>query len=105
MAGRREKKTSDAHPFVFMQFSLIDTRPLHGMADVCEKHNIKLLTYGTFVRILSASSPASPSGLFFSPSSLQLLFFRSSLLFRDSVEVFLPMHGLTGQSLIRIQAP
>ncbi|KAI9507303.1 Aldo/keto reductase [Russula earlei] len=30
------------------QFSLIDTRPLHGLADVCEKHNIKLLTYGTF---------------------------------------------------------
>lgn len=28
-------------------FSLIDTRPLHGMADVCERHNIKLLTYGT----------------------------------------------------------
>ncbi|KAH9044967.1 Aldo/keto reductase [Lactarius deliciosus] len=38
-----------------VQFSLIDTRPLHGMADVCEKHNIKLLTYGTFVR---APSPA-----------------------------------------------
>ncbi|KAH8987254.1 Aldo/keto reductase [Lactarius akahatsu] len=31
-----------------VQFSLIDTRPLHGMADVCGKHNIKLLTYGTF---------------------------------------------------------
>ncbi|KAF8492397.1 Aldo/keto reductase [Russula emetica] len=31
-----------------VQFSLIDTRPLHGMADVCEKHSIKLLTYGTF---------------------------------------------------------
>ncbi|KAL0953077.1 hypothetical protein HGRIS_007277 [Hohenbuehelia grisea] len=30
-----------------VQFSLIDTRPLHGMADVCDKHNIKLLTYGT----------------------------------------------------------
>jgi len=30
-----------------VQFSLIDTRPLHGMADVCEKHNLKLLTYGT----------------------------------------------------------
>ncbi|KAJ8593266.1 Aldo/keto reductase [Rhizopogon salebrosus TDB-379] len=29
------------------QFSLIDTRPLHGMADVCERHNLKLLTYGT----------------------------------------------------------
>ncbi|TFY54946.1 hypothetical protein EVG20_g9499 [Dentipellis fragilis] len=30
-----------------VQFSLIDTRPLHGMADVCEKHGIKLLTYGS----------------------------------------------------------
>ncbi|KAF8890948.1 NADP-dependent oxidoreductase domain-containing protein [Infundibulicybe gibba] len=30
-----------------VQFSIIDTRPLHGMADVCEKHNLKLLTYGT----------------------------------------------------------
>lgn len=30
-----------------IQFSLIDTRPLHGMSDVCEKHNVKLLTYGT----------------------------------------------------------
>ncbi|KAJ7696208.1 Aldo keto reductase [Mycena rosella] len=30
-----------------VQFSLIDTRPLHGMADVCTKHGVKLLTYGT----------------------------------------------------------
>ncbi|KAK7443987.1 hypothetical protein VKT23_015384 [Stygiomarasmius scandens] len=30
-----------------VQFSLIDTRPLHGMADVCERHGLKLLTYGT----------------------------------------------------------
>ncbi|KAJ7289358.1 NADP-dependent oxidoreductase domain-containing protein [Mycena rebaudengoi] len=30
-----------------VQFSLIDTRPLHGMTDVCQKHNVKLLTYGT----------------------------------------------------------
>ncbi|KAG6848842.1 hypothetical protein H0H93_013562 [Arthromyces matolae] len=30
-----------------VQFSIVDTRPLHGMADVCEKHEIKLLTYGT----------------------------------------------------------
>ncbi|KAI0319410.1 Aldo/keto reductase [Amylostereum chailletii] len=30
-----------------VQFSLIDTRPLHGMADVCTKHKVKLLTYGT----------------------------------------------------------
>ncbi|KAF5393721.1 hypothetical protein D9757_000173 [Collybiopsis confluens] len=30
-----------------VQFSLIDTRPLHGMADVCEKHGIHILCYGT----------------------------------------------------------
>ncbi|KAE9410288.1 Aldo/keto reductase [Gymnopus androsaceus JB14] len=29
-----------------VQFSLIDTRPLHGMADVCEKHNIRIVCYG-----------------------------------------------------------
>ena len=33
-----------------VQFSLIDTRPLHGMVDVCQKHGAKLLTYGTLVR-------------------------------------------------------
>lgn len=31
------------------QFSLIDTRPLHGMADVCQRHGVKLLAYGTLV--------------------------------------------------------
>lgn len=68
-----KKKNSDVHAFIMIQFSLIDTRPLHGMADVCEKHNIKLLTYGTFVRVslssvhrlpaypISPSSPFSPS--------------------------------------------
>ncbi|KAF4588402.1 hypothetical protein EYR40_009952 [Pleurotus pulmonarius] len=30
-----------------IQFSLIDTRPLHGMADVCDKHGVKILAYGT----------------------------------------------------------
>ncbi|KAF8837521.1 Aldo/keto reductase [Paxillus ammoniavirescens] len=30
-----------------VQFSLIDTRPLDGMAHVCQEHNVKLLTYGT----------------------------------------------------------
>lgn len=30
-----------------VQFSVIDTRPLHGMSDVCERHDLKLLTYGT----------------------------------------------------------
>lgn len=30
-----------------VQFSIIDTRPLHGMGDVCMKHGLKLLTYGT----------------------------------------------------------
>ncbi|KAF9511501.1 hypothetical protein BS47DRAFT_1373009 [Hydnum rufescens UP504] len=30
-----------------VQFSLVDTRPLYGMASVCAKHQIKLVTYGT----------------------------------------------------------
>jgi len=30
-----------------VQFSIIDTRPLHGMNHVCEKHGLKVLTYGT----------------------------------------------------------
>ncbi|KAF8729989.1 hypothetical protein AX14_005860 [Amanita brunnescens Koide BX004] len=30
-----------------VQFSLVDIRPLHGMSDMCKKHNLKLLTYGT----------------------------------------------------------
>ncbi|KAG8837144.1 hypothetical protein FRC18_009953 [Serendipita sp. 400] len=30
-----------------VQFSLIDTRPLYGMAEVCRRHGLKLLTYGT----------------------------------------------------------
>ncbi|RDX50104.1 aldo/keto reductase [Lentinus brumalis] len=30
-----------------VQFSLIDMRPLSMMAEVCHKHNVKLLTYGT----------------------------------------------------------
>ncbi|KIY67778.1 Aldo/keto reductase [Cylindrobasidium torrendii FP15055 ss-10] len=30
-----------------VQFSLIDSRPLHGMSDVCARHNVRLLTYGT----------------------------------------------------------
>jgi aryl-alcohol dehydrogenase-like predicted oxidoreductase len=36
-----------------VQFSLVDTRPLHGMSDVCAKHGLKLLTYGTLVRGLA----------------------------------------------------
>ncbi|KAG8806861.1 hypothetical protein FRC17_004762, partial [Serendipita sp. 399] len=30
-----------------VQFSLIDVRPLYGMAEVCRRHGLKLLTYGT----------------------------------------------------------
>ena len=32
------------------QFSLVDIRPLYAMAEVCIRHNVKLLTYGTVVR-------------------------------------------------------
>ncbi|KAK5995991.1 hypothetical protein PT974_04413 [Cladobotryum mycophilum] len=31
-----------------IQFSLIDTRPLKKMIPICQRHNLKLLTYGTF---------------------------------------------------------
>ncbi|PQE23767.1 aldo keto reductase protein [Rutstroemia sp. NJR-2017a BBW] len=37
--------TSDA--YLHFQFSLIDLRPTFKMADVCRKHNVKLLTYGS----------------------------------------------------------
>ncbi|KAF8147887.1 NADP-dependent oxidoreductase domain-containing protein [Crassisporium funariophilum] len=51
-----------------VQFSIIDNRPLHGMADVCEKHGLKLLTYGTLCggfladKWLGATEPDSYSG-------------------------------------------
>ncbi|KAI0888443.1 aldo/keto reductase [Annulohypoxylon maeteangense] len=31
-----------------VQFSLVDSRPLHKMVHVCEKYGLKLLTYGSF---------------------------------------------------------
>ena len=34
--------------FLF-KFSLIDVRPRYSMAEVCQQHNVKLLTYGTVV--------------------------------------------------------
>jgi hypothetical protein len=88
---------------IMIQFSLIDTRPLHGMADVCEKHNIKLLTYGTFVRILVPPPHRLPAHVV--PLTTQLLRFRLLLPLLGSVAVFLQMRGLTGLSLIRIRAP
>ena len=97
-----------------IQFSLIDTRPLHGMADVCEKHNIKLLTYGTFVRIAFCFLRASPSGLSYAPPPfLPLHTFHPFPLapalpppisLPGSVAVFSQMRGLTGPNLIRIRA-
>ncbi|EME81277.1 uncharacterized protein MYCFIDRAFT_204250 [Pseudocercospora fijiensis CIRAD86] len=32
-----------------VQFSLVDSRPAYKMGDICMKHNIKLLTYGTLL--------------------------------------------------------
>lgn len=33
-----------------MSFSVLDQRPLlKGMCDLCEKHNVKLLTYGSLL--------------------------------------------------------
>ncbi len=94
MAGQdMKKKISDAQTCLHIQFSLIDTRPLHGMADVCEKHNIKLLTYGTFVRLVSSSPPCIAFRLNLSP-----------LLPSASAVVFSPMPGSTGPSPIRTRA-
>ncbi|KZV87327.1 Aldo/keto reductase [Exidia glandulosa HHB12029] len=56
-----------------VQFSLIDTRPLHGMCAACVKHGVKLLTYGTLCgglladHYLGASQP-SPYASDFTPS-------------------------------------
>ena len=33
------------------QFSLIDSRPRVKMAEVCQQHDVKLLTYGTLVNL------------------------------------------------------
>lgn len=42
------------------QFSLIDSRPVVRMAKVCEKHNVKLLTYGTLVSLAEIIAPLLP---------------------------------------------
>lgn len=59
------------------QFSLIDQRPTLGMADMCHKHGLKLLTYGTLVRsdeaFLSNSSETSTSAVDFSPINISVL--------------------------------
>ena len=33
------------------QFSLLDSRPLMYMCDICDKYGLKLLTYGSFVGV------------------------------------------------------
>lgn len=53
---REELRFRSSHNYVTdcsQQFSIIDSRPLHGMGDVCMKHGLKLLTYGTLVRCSS----------------------------------------------------
>ena len=47
------------------QFSLIDIRPLYGMADVCKRHGVKLLTYGTLVRLFYVCPRASIVDFYF----------------------------------------
>lgn len=34
-------------PGLQVQFSLLDRRPLNSMVQLCQKHGIKLLTYGS----------------------------------------------------------
>ena len=76
-----------------IQFSLIDTRPLHGMSEVCKRHGIKLLTYGTLVRI----SPF-PHSLLSAPwFALPLL----PLLLVLFLPAFRPSHRIPLFSLIR----
>ena len=70
------------------------------MADVCEKHNIKLLTYGTFVRSTVLSSPPQAPILLLPLSQLAHV----SLLPPDSAAAFSQTPGLTSPSLIRIPA-
>lgn len=41
-----------------VQFSLIDLRPTFKMAESCLKHKVKLLTYGSLVRISDIALPA-----------------------------------------------
>lgn len=40
-----------------VQFSVIDSRPLKRMVQVCEKYGLKLLTYGSFVSIVRCKVP------------------------------------------------
>ncbi|KFG78943.1 aldo/keto reductase/Endoribonuclease L-PSP [Metarhizium anisopliae] len=45
-----------------VQFSPIDTRPLMGMTQVCERYNLKLLTYGSLVRSSALPRPKKQQG-------------------------------------------
>lgn len=64
------------------QYSLIDSRPIFALAPVCEKYNLKLLTYGSFCggflsdRWLNVPSPnvySAESGLTPSQRKVSLL--------------------------------
>ena len=62
-----------------VQFSLLDRRPLNGMVDLCAKHGIKLLTYGTLAGgLLSdryvAPAVGRPPAVSLNTSSLKMYF-------------------------------
>ncbi|KAI1340704.1 aldo-keto reductase [Xylariaceae sp. FL0016] len=53
-----------------VQFSLLDSRPLHKMTDTCAKYGLKLLTYGTFCGgLLSEQWIGQPVPTIYSESS------------------------------------
>ncbi|CZT21885.1 related to protein priB [Ramularia collo-cygni] len=80
-----------------VQFSLIDSRPLMHMAEVCKKHNVKLLTYGTLLggflaeKWLGKAEPASLFAESITPSQRKyyemILNWGSWVLFQELLEV------------------
>ncbi|KAK8065779.1 hypothetical protein PG997_012526 [Apiospora hydei] len=51
-----------------VQFSLVDSRPTVRMGELCQKHDIKLLTYGTLVSVASNQNDISSCHLLMTSS-------------------------------------
>ncbi|CAE6482190.1 unnamed protein product [Rhizoctonia solani] len=87
-----------------VQFSLIDVRPLHGMADVCERHSLKLLTYGSLCggfladKWLGAPEPDAYRETM-TPSQRKLdgiSYIFSTSYFIDGFAILIGKHGIRG---------